>query len=52
MKYRRGWNSFELGIDNRDISEGPSFKRRNIKEDNKKHSENILLEYMFKVQGR
>jgi len=35
MKRRREWNSFELGIAKRDISVGSSFKRGNIKEDNK-----------------
>jgi hypothetical protein len=36
VKCRGEWNFFELGIDKGDISLGPSFKRRNIKEDNKK----------------
>jgi len=34
MKCRRELNSFELGIGKRVISELPSFRRRNIKEDN------------------
>jgi len=49
MKCRREWNSFELSIVKRDTSEGPSFKRRDIKEENgnraKTFYSNICLNY-------
>jgi len=51
MKWRREWNSFEVCIGKKDISVSLGFERRNIIEDNKKRSEDILLEYMFYVHG-